>query len=251
MEIKEILNKKKEIAIVILVILIMIVISIIASNKEDEIIPFQIMNITITSNVNAVDSNSEPSTDWNLDLYQNNDIYIDFLSNPDGEKINKKNAKIKEIYIDNFVQTERPILGEAISMYKLSDDETKLFEFNDIYKFEEKLSFEVVEKDANVYKKQVNENGGQICLSIVNDRIKNIEVEGEEVKFDGTLLALANVDQKDISFNQSFDLVIITQSNNKYVANINLTLPCADLSGGFGIVEKVDLTNINFKYIEE
>ncbi|MBE5821714.1 MAG: hypothetical protein E7311_03890 [Clostridiales bacterium] len=251
MEIKEILKRKKEIAIVILVILIMIVIAIISGNNETEIIPFQITNITITSNANANSNNSEPSKKWNLNIYQNNDIYIEFAGVQDSEKISKKNSRIKEIYVENFTNSQGPILGSSISMYKLSDDENKLFEFNDTYRFENKLNFEVVEKDASPYKKQVNKNNGQICFSVVNNNIKNIEISDEEVKFDGTLINIAQIDANEIVFTESFDIVIITEANNKYVAKVSLVLPCADITGGFGLNENVDVSNIKFEYIEE
>lgn len=251
MEIKDVLKKKKEIAIVILVALIMIIISILVGNKKNEIIPFQITNITITSNANGIENDNEPSKKWNLNIYQNNDIYIEFASVKESENISKKNTRIKEIYIENFRNTNGPILGDSIYIYKLSDDESKLFEFTDMYKFEDKLSFEVVEKDANVYKKQVNKNNGQICLSIVNNNIGNVEINDEEVKFDGTLLSRAEIDTNDIVFNESFDIVIITEANQKYVAKVSLTLPCGDISGGFGLNENIDISNIKFEYVEE
>ena len=34
-------------------------------------------------------------------------------------------------------------------------------------------------------------------------------------------------------------------------AKVNLTLPCADISGGFGLNENVDVSNIKFEYVEE
>ncbi len=249
---KELIKNKKQVIMVILVIAIMVLIAVISTNFKGDTIPFEINSIYVTSSGSGKYVDENNTENWNLNLLQNNDIFINFNSTESIQKINKKDGRIKEIYIENFKFENGPFLGNTINLYKLSNNQDKLFEYEDAYKFENKLAYTVVDENANEYNLEVNKTGGQIALSIVNNNVKELEIKDEEeVYFDGTLLKRADIKQDELTFTASFDIVLITEKNNKYISNIKLDLPCGNvIEEGFSLNKDIDVTNMQFKNIK-
>ena len=247
---KDKILKNKYIFIVLLLIIIAIIAIILISNEKTQI-PFEVKQVYLTSTANGEYTDANDTEDWNLNLFQNNDVYIKFGLVQNMEKVDKKDAEIKQIYVENFNIVQKPVLGE-ISYYKLSEKENKLFEYTDNYLIGDKLELTVVEKNAQIKKNQVNKNEGQIALSIVNKDI--IENEFEDIKelvFDGTLLDTAKVNLEDIKFKVSFDIVIVTKKNRMYKANLSLDLPTGNiLENGFELNENIDISQTKFEIVK-
>ncbi len=248
---KDKILKNKYLFIVLAIIIIAIILVLVITNTKTDI-PFEIKNIYITSTANGRYLDENNTENWNLSLFQNNDIYIKFGLVENMEKVDKKDSVINQIYVENFNVIQEPKLG-TISYYKLSEKEQNLFEYTENNLINEKYELKVVEKDAQIKNGEVNQNNGQIALSIVNNDIIEYESKKEkELIFDGTLLEKAKVQNEDIEFTVSMDIVVITKKNRKYKTNLVFDLPTGDiLTNGFELKDNTDLSQIKFELYKE
>lgn len=97
---------KKYIAIFVISIILITVLSIIVKYyvEGESNMPFEISKIMIISNAGGI-QNDNTETKWNLNLVQNNDIYIDIIKN----KNYNQEEIIDKIIIDNIQIEEKPI----------------------------------------------------------------------------------------------------------------------------------------------
>ena len=72
---KDKILKNKYIIIILLLIIIAIIAIILISNQKTDI-PFELKQIYLTSTANGTYTDGNDTQDWNLNLFQNNDIYI-------------------------------------------------------------------------------------------------------------------------------------------------------------------------------
>ena len=247
---KEKILNSKYILIVLLIIILLIITILIMTNKKTDI-PFEIKQIYITSTANGRYIDENNTENWNLNLFQNNDVYIKFGLVENMDKVDKKDAIIEQIFIENFNVIEKPNLGE-ISYYKLSEKEDTLFEYIDENIVTDKLEFTVVDQNANIKNGQINKCEGQISMSIVNNNIAQYKSKKEtELAFDGTLLDKAKIEPDDIKFKVSFDLVIITQKNRTYKTSLVFDLPTGNIQeNGFELNQNVDITQSKFELVK-
>ncbi len=90
--------------------------------------PFEVSKITVVSTVDAFDV-EDSSNRWNVQVIQNNDIYIDIKKNEDYTK----KRIIKSVKLSNFKVTKQPMKGN-IEIYRPSNSEIKTFENVEEYK---------------------------------------------------------------------------------------------------------------------
>jgi len=95
---------KKYIAIFIISIILITVASIIIKYHEEgeSNMPFEISKIMVISNAGGI-QNDQPQNKWDLNLVQNNDVYIDIIKN----KNYKKEEIIDKVIIDNIQIKEK------------------------------------------------------------------------------------------------------------------------------------------------
>ena len=122
------------------------------------------------------------------------------------------------------------------------------YTYSDEYKIENSLEF-IGSQSTNMETLQINNQGGLIGFSIASDNLgEYIFSENEKLPSDGKLLAKAGVKDEEMKFKISFDLIIETESNHKFKANISLNLPTGNiLKDGVGTLEDTELKNIVFK----
>ena len=106
---------KKLIAIVIMVIIFVIVASIILRYyvEGEKNMPFQISKIIVISTAGGTQK-TETDKRWDMQIFQNNDIYIDIIKN----KNYTQEEIIDKIIVNNFVVETQPQKGE-LKKYKL------------------------------------------------------------------------------------------------------------------------------------
>lgn len=212
-------------------------------NVEGETnLPFELKNIKLisTATYNTKETDTE---EYNLNLIQNNDLFFTFVKNSN----NKKQEIIKSIEFTNFKITRNSEKG-TINIYK-PDQETGKY----LYK-EENITQDIkyVGTDStDVAKLNVNNQGGTIGFSIATINLSEILInKNEKIQLDGTLLKKATIELEDIKANANFDIIIETESGNKFKANVSIELPQEDITEiGVSSTEDIDTENIVFKRI--
>ena len=151
-------------------------------------------------------------------------------------KVEVMKERIKDINPEAVVEIYRPTV--SASTYNYSEE----------YKIENSLEY-AGGQSTNTEVLQINNQGGLIGFSITSGNLgEYIFSENEKLPSDGRLLAKAGIKSEEINFNISFDLIIETESNHRFKANIKLDLPTGNiLEEGVGSLEDTQLENIVFK----
>lgn len=179
-------------------------------------------------------------TRWNLNIIQNNDVYIDIIKN----KNYGKEEIIEEIIIDNFKVEDEPQKGE-ISIYR-PNSENLSFSNDEEYKVENKIEYKGSQK-SDLNNLEIANQGGLIVLRYVNQNLGNYKTDEEEIIHDGTLLNKIGLTNQDIQFKVSFDISIELNSGRKYKANVNLQMPSGNLVEEGTTNSQIDGNEIVFK----
>ena len=157
----------------------------------------------------------------------------------------KKDEAIKKISFENF-QVTKTNDNMVVEIYKPTTT-VNTYNYSEEYKIQN-LEY-VGGQSTNTETLQINNQGGLIGFSIASDNLgEYIFSENEKLPSDGRLLEKAGIKAEDMNFNISFDLIIETESNHKFKANITLDLPTGNiLQDGVGTLEDTELTNVIFK----
>ena len=191
---------------------------------------FDISKILVVSTVEGI-SKDAPTAKWDLNINQNNDVYITV------EKNGKKQDAIKNVTINNVQIESAPIKGK-INLYKPA--ETGLFKNNDKYKIENELIY-TGSKEGSINNLEISNQGGTVIIRFCNSNICSyISNEDEQISHDGTLLTKAGINLEEIKAKVSFDVIIETESGIKYKTTVNLDLPSGNI-----LEEATSTTEIN------
>ncbi len=231
--------------IFIVIILILVAVALIFKYQvEGETnLPFVLNSINVISTAES-DLYQDEDEVWHAGILQKNDIYLVIEKSSDY----KKEDAIKSISFENF-----SIIKEnedmVVEIYRPTTS-VSTYDYSDEYKIENSLEY-VGGQETNIEILQINNQGGLIGFSVVVDNLgEYIFDENEKVPSDGTLLAKAGVSEEDIKFQISFDLIIETESENKFKANITIDLPTGNITEeGVGTSEDTELSDVIFKRI--
>jgi len=205
--------------------------------------PFILKSINIVSTAES-SLNKDDKEVWHASILQKNDIYFTIEKN-----INyKKQDAIRKIYFENFIIIKDND-NMIVNIYKPTTN-INTYSYTDEYKIENYLEY-LGGQNTNTETLQINNQGGLVGFSIASDNLgEYIFTENEKLPSDGKLLAKAGVKENDMKFKVSFDLIIETESNHKFKANITLDLPTGNiLKDGVGTTEDTELNNVIFKRI--
>lgn len=231
-------------AVVALIILIVGIVIGIYQIEGETNMPFVLSNIYVVSTAEGAENqNSEEK--WNLNIYQNNDAYINIEKNKNYEK----QETIQSVKIDNIQIVKNPIKGQ-INTYMPNSSEGRLFTFSEESKLENNsLTYKGALK-TDTTKLEIGNQGGTIVIRFSNDALGTyISNEDEEINHDGTMLGKINVENEDIKFTVLFDL-IIKVNNISYKTTIELDLPTGNiLENGTESLEITDTQKYIFKRI--
>ena len=238
---------KKRIIHTYVVIVIVIMIMLIAGllmfkyHVEGETnLPFVLKKINIISTAES-DLNQDEEGVWHAGILQKNDIFFTIEKNDNY----KKEELIKKVSFENF-QVTKTNENMAVEIYKPTIS-ASTYNYSDEYKVE-RLDYQGGQS-TNTEILQINNQGGLIGFSITSGNLgEYIFSENEKLPSDGRLLAKAGIKSEDIDFKVSFDLIIETESDHKFKANITLDLPTGNiLEEGVGSLEDTQLENVVFK----
>lgn len=180
---------------------------------------------------------------WNLELVQNNDIYIDITRN----KNYMQTEIIDKIVLDDFMIRDRPSKG-TLHAYRPNDKENGIFVNKEEYRITDKLEY-IGSGKTNIKDLEISNQGGLILLRYVNEGLGNYTSnEDGEIKHDGTLLGKVGIKNEELKYRISFNISIILKSKKTYKANITLEMPIGDITKeGTSNYTKTDFSDIVFK----
>ena len=223
------MNNKKEkikaciaIGTIIIAILIVGIISMKYSVEGEKNLPFKLSKITIVSTAEGVE-NTKAEEKWNLNIYQNNDLYFSVEKNENA----KDDEKIGSIEIENIEIIKVPLKGE-IKAYMPNSIEGRTFSYDENYIINEnKLTYKGALK-TNTKTLEIGNQGGTVPIRFSNVGIGNyISNDDVEIKHDGSMLSKLKTTIDELKFTVNFDF-IINLKNKSYKTNITIDLPCSD-----------------------
>ena len=237
---------KKSLFLAFILIAITIVISIVIKYdvEGEKTIPYKIEKIQITSHVDSQNNEGQTENIWDVNLKEDNNIYIYIKKNDEQTK-----ETIKEVKINNFKITEKSKVGN-VKIYRPTGDLG-----TDLYKLSEQdyLNNEIIYTGANVdtlKNLEVRNEGGMIGFRVSLEDLGNF-TSNEGITYNGSLLSEIGLTNDDIKFNFSFDLTIKLNNNVSFVGTFNLSLPSGDIINETEpLIELTDFNDIIFKRLK-
>ena len=257
-------TKEKIIVTVFLSILIIAMtvyaIILLISNKKfaKEVDDFSKLNLKTVFSIDKIymysssdaDSHTEDRAIWNLDIHQFTDMAI-YINNRSDNELNYENS-IKELYIEN-VRFSGPELGTPSLHLKNVEAFGKLSRSEDTL-ISDRLEYSILnDGDLDYSKAQIYADcSNPIVLEYRNMNIKQNEIISDissDLRFDGELLRKTGVYLNSIKCNLAFDITIINNYNQKFVANVYIDIPLEDSEIGDTIyngkiVKKLESSNL-------
>lgn len=205
--------------------------------------PFKISKISIIESVEGTES-QETEEKWNLNVDENNDIYIYIEKN----SAYGKTEIIQSVDIKNINISKSKEKG-IVALYKPVQDEKRMF----VNKEENEITEITYEGDleSNIKEQKISNQGGIIAFRYAINNLSNyISNENEEVDY-GKLLQLTNIKEENIKTTISFDFMITLTTNRKYQTNIQIDIPAKEvIEKGVAGIELTEFNNLIFKRIE-
>jgi len=205
--------------------------------------PFKITKISIVESVEGIE-NQGTLEKWNLNVNQNNDIYIYIEKNTNYGKT----EIIEEVQINNIITNKQKEKGE-IKLYKPVVDEKRMF-INSTENEIKEITYKG-ELESNIKEQKISNQGGIVAFRYGINNISQYISETDEQIDHSQLLKLTNLTQEDLKTKLIFDLTIKLTSGKKYLATINIDIPADEIieKGTVG-KEITELEDIVFKRIE-
>jgi hypothetical protein len=232
------------IVIIVFVILCVTGILVLRYHVEGESnMPFKITKISI---VESVEGNAVPGATekWNLNVNQNNDIYVYIEKNSSYGKT----EIIKEVEINNIIIDKQNEKGD-VKFYKPVVDEKRMF----VNAQENELSNIIYkgELESNIKEQKISNQGGIVAFRYAINNVSQYVSETDEQIDHSQLLKLTNVTKEDLQTKLSFNLIIKLTSGKTYQATIDLDVTTDEIiEKGTTGKEITDLDGIIFKRIE-
>jgi len=218
---------------------------------------FSIDGIYMYSSAGALD-NTDVNPVWNLNLYQFTDIAM-YINNRSDEELTYENS-IRSMYISD-VKFNNVKLGEQSLHYKNVNDfgksiyseysveENNLEELNK-NKIDDKLEYIILNDGIIDYSQPIiyTDASTPISLEYMNNAIQTNEIISDttqEVVYDGSLLRRAGVNLQDLAGSISFNITIINNLKQEFVATVNLNIPLEDSVTGKTIYDGKYVYKIN------
>lgn len=214
-------------------------------NVEGEVnLPFYLSKISIISSVEGIDNKEDSENKWNLNVNQNNDIYLYIKKNDNY----KDTESIESVKLNNFNIENTSKIGDVKLLKPDSSIDSSIFK-NTIENEVNNIEF-IGSIDSSIKDLKISNQGGLVIFRYAINNVGNyVSNEDEEINHKDLLKKL-NINNDDLKFKVSFDIYINLNSGKSYKSVISLELPIDDVVGG-GIQsrEYTDLKDIVFKRI--
>lgn len=240
-------SKKRTIHIYIIIFILVMIILIAATLmfkyyvEGEKNLPFNLKKINVISTAESA-LNQDEEGNWHAKILQKNDVFFAIEKNSNY----KKEEAIRTVIFENF-QIIKSNQNMIVNIYRPTISANS-YDYSEQYKIQDSLEY-TGGLTTNTEVLEINNQGGLVGFSVTSDNIgEYIFAENEKLPSDGRLLAKANVKSEDIKFQIYCDLIIETESNHKFKANIIIDLPTGNiLTEGVGTLEDNCLENVIFK----
>ena len=232
------------IAISVLVIIVLIVISLIVKYQVEgeKNLPFKLSKIIMISTAEGIENEKKVSQEWNLSIYQNNDIYLYIKKNEDY----KYTETIADIKLENFNITQSPKVGQIKLLKPDADAENVIFR-NSTENETQSIIYEG-DIESNMKLMKVSNQGGLVVFRYAISELGNYTSNEDEQINHSELLKKLSISNDDLKFKVLFDISINLDSNKSYKANMSLELPVGNVvDDGIQSQENTDFKNLVFK----
>lgn len=211
--------------------------------EGEDSVPFELSKIMVISTAEGIDTVEENTeSKWNLNLIQNNDIYIEISKNKNYEET----EIIDKVIIDNIEIKEAPNKGR-VKLYKPTQKENIAYENIEENEVKEVLEY-IGKESSNTKNLEIANQGGLILFRYSIEELGKYVSNATEIKHDGTILKAQNIDYKDIQFKVIFDLSIKLKSETTYTTTITLDLPAGNImEEGTSHYQRIDFRDTIFK----
>ena len=205
--------------------------------------PFKIKKISIIESVEGTENIGTPEK-WNLNVNQNNDIYIYLEKNSNYGKT----EIIQNVQIKNINTNKQNEIGDK-KIYKPVIDEKRMF-INSPENEINEITY-TGELESNIKEQKISNQGGIIAFRYAINNLAQYISDTDEQIDHSQLLKLTNITKENLQTNLSFDLILTLISGKKYQATINLDVPSGEvIEQGTFSKEIKEFDNIIFKRIE-
>lgn len=245
-KIKQFINTKQFHIIMVLFIIFLIlfiagVITLKYNIEGEGNLPFYISKISVISNVEGVDTEDNTSK-WNLQVNENNDIYIYIKKNE-----NYKDTEIiNSVRLDNFNVEQNSKVGEIKLLKPDSNIDSVIFK-NVAENEADRIEY-TGSMDSSIKEMKISNQGGLVVFRYaINNIGKYVSNDDEQINH-SELLKKLNINNDDLKFKVFFDIYITLNGGKVYKANTDLELPVNDVvNHGTQSMEYTDLKDIVFK----
>lgn len=235
--------------IIIIIVMIFVVLSVagimvLRYHVEGEAnMPFHITKILIVESAEGI-SNEGTTEKWNLNVNQNNDIFIYLEKNSNYGKT----EIINDVQINNFNINKSNQIGE-IKLYKPITNDKTMF-VNSVENEISEITY-VGDLKSNIQEQKISNQGGKIVFRYaINNVSKYISNENEEINY-GQLLKLSNTNIEDLKTNLSFNIILTLNSGKKYQTTVKIDIPSGEVIENSPYAKEItDFEDIIFKRIE-
>lgn len=240
-QIKKILKRSVYFIIIILIAAVIGLIILKYHVEGEQNMPFKLSEILAISTAEGYQEKESSDKKWDVEVYQTNDIYLDIKKN----KNYKDTEVIKSIEIKNISIDENPKIGN-ISIY-IPNGEEQIYKYDGENKINNEIIYEGDTK-SDIKNLKISNQGGKIIFRVVNKTGKRYTSNEEELKHDGTLLNKVGINNSDIKFEMSFDIVINLESEVSFTGKVELELPTGDITTqGITNLNKTETSDVIFK----
>lgn len=230
--------------VIFIMIIILFVVGLLSLryNVEGEMnLPFDLSKISVISSVEGINVD-DTTNKWNLSVNQNNDIYLYIKKNENY----KETEIIKSIELNNFSIQQNSKIGE-IKLLKPDNNAQNVIFSNSSENEVDKIEY-TGDMDSSIKDLKISNQGGLVVFRYAISNIGNyISNEDEEINH-SELLKKLSINNDDLKFKVTFDIIINLNSGKMYKSNIELELPIDDVvNKGVQSKEYTDLDNVVFK----
>lgn len=179
---------------------------------------------------------------WDENVVQTNDVYIYISKNENY----KEDESIKSVRIENIKILKKVNIGK-IQVYMPNSLDGELYKYINDFIVSNSLTYTGGQID-NKKTLEVCSKGGTVCISFANIGLGRYQSnEDEQIEQGASILKKMNLNEEDLKFKVSFD-VVIDIGKKAYKGNVVLDLPIDGLVGNKeSHTEITDFSNVVFK----
>lgn len=241
-KINKLILKSAYIIIIVLIISIIALLILKYHVEGEQNMPFKLSSIIVISNAEGQQEKENKDYKWDVEVYQNNDVYLNIEKNKNYKEV----ESIKSIIIDNIKIDQNPQIGK-IEFYRPSKDNIQTYNYQEEYKMGEKTEY-IGDTKSDIKNLKIANQGNTLVFRILNKTGKRYTSNEEILEHNGKLLNKVGITYEQINTKVSFDLTICLESEVSFKANIELELPVGDIiKEGSSSLEITNMKNIVFK----